>query len=120
MGKIERIKELVELLNHYRNEYYNNSRSEISDFEYDQLFDELSQLEIETGFIMAVSPTQTDGFDVVSELEKIADMDEVQYDEYTGRIKDYIYKKLSYEKLKNNYKVLIRKITDTNKINSIF
>lgn len=71
MNKIDRIKELVELLNHYRNEYYNNSRSEISDFEYDQLFDELARLESETGFIMAVSPTQTVGYEVKSELKKV-------------------------------------------------
>ena len=71
MNKIDRIKDLVELLNHYRNEYYNNSRSEISDFEYDQLFDELTQLESETGFIMAVSPTQTVGYEVKSELNKV-------------------------------------------------
>lgn len=71
MNKIDRIKELVELLNHYRNEYYNNSRSEISDFEYDQLFDELANLESETGFIMSVSPTQTVGYEVVSELNKV-------------------------------------------------
>ena len=71
LNKIDRIKELVELLNHYRNEYYNNSRSEISDFEYDQLFDELARLESETGFIMTVSPTQTVGYEVVSELDKV-------------------------------------------------
>ena len=71
MSKIDRIKELVELLNHYRNEYYNNSYSEISDFEYDKLFDELSKLESETGFIMAVSPTQTVGYEVKSELKKV-------------------------------------------------
>ena len=71
MNKIDRIKELVELLNHYRNEYYNNSRSEISDFEYDQLFDELASLESETGFVMAVSPTQTVGYEVKSELKKV-------------------------------------------------
>lgn len=71
MNKIDRIKDLVELLNHYRNEYYNNSRSEISDFEYDQLFDELTKLESETGFIMAVSPTQTVGYEVKSELKKV-------------------------------------------------
>jgi len=71
VNKIDRIKELVELLNHYRNEYYNNSRSEISDFEYDQLFDELVSLESETGFIMAVSPTQTVGYEVKSELKKV-------------------------------------------------
>lgn len=71
MNKIDRIKELVEILNHYRNEYYNNSRSEISDFEYDQLFDELDQLESETGFIMAASPTRTVGYEVKSELQKV-------------------------------------------------
>ena len=71
MNKIDRIKELVELSNHYRNEYYNNSHSEISDFEYDKLFDELTQLESETGFIMAVSPTQTVGYEVKSELNKV-------------------------------------------------
>jgi len=71
MEKIERIKELVELLNHYRNEYYNNQRSEISDFEYDLFYDELSELESETGFIMATSPTQTVGYEVRSELTKV-------------------------------------------------
>lgn len=71
MNKIDRIKELVELLNNYRNEYYNNSRSKISDFEYDKLFDELASLESETGFIMTVSPTQTVGYEVKSELKKV-------------------------------------------------
>lgn len=71
MNKINRIKELVELLNHYRNEYYNNQNSEISDFEYDQLFDELSNLESETEFVMAASPTQTVGYEVKSELTKV-------------------------------------------------
>ena len=71
MDKIKRIKELVELLNHYRNSYYNNQISEISDFEYDQLFDELTALEQETGFVMAVSPTQTVGYEVKSELAKV-------------------------------------------------
>ena len=71
MSKIERIKKIVALLNHYRNEYYNNHKSEISDFEYDQLFDELSALEKETGFIMPTSPTQTVGYEVKSELTKV-------------------------------------------------
>lgn len=71
MNQIDRIKDLVEALNHYRNEYYNNSRSEITDFEYDQLFDELARLEYETGFIMATSPTQTVGYEVRSELGKV-------------------------------------------------
>lgn len=71
MSQIEKIKNLVDQLNHYRNEYYNNQNSEISDFEYDALFDELSALENETGFIMATSPTQTVGYEVKSELTKV-------------------------------------------------
>lgn len=71
MNKIDRIKELVEQLNYHRNLYYNESCSEISDFEYDQLFDELTKLEEETGLILATSPTQTVGYEVKSSLNKV-------------------------------------------------
>ena len=71
MDKIKRIKELVNLLNYYRDEYYNNSVSKISDFEYDRLYDELAELEQETSFIMVISPTQTVGYEVKSELTKV-------------------------------------------------
>jgi DNA ligase (NAD+) len=71
MNKIDRIKELVEQLNYHRNLYYNESRSEISDFEYDQLFDELSKLEKEIGLILSTSPTQTVGYEVKSSLNKV-------------------------------------------------
>lgn len=71
MDKINRIKELVNQLNTYRNAYYNNSESQISDYEYDNLFDELKQLEDETGVIMSNSPTQTVGYEVKSKLEKV-------------------------------------------------
>lgn len=71
MDKIKRIKELVVQLNTYRNAYYNNSKSQISDYEYDNLFDELKQLEDETGVIMSNSPTQTVGYEVKSKLEKV-------------------------------------------------
>ena len=71
MNKIDRIKELVEQLNHHRDLYYNNSRPEISDLSYDILFDELSALEKETGFILATSPTQTVGYEVKSSLSKV-------------------------------------------------
>lgn len=71
LDKIKRIKELVTQLNTYRNAYYNNSESQISDYEYDNLFDELKQLEDETGVIMSNSPTQTVGYEVKSKLEKV-------------------------------------------------
>ena len=71
MNKTDRIKELVEQLNYHRNLYYNESRPEISDFEYDQLFDELSALEQTTGLVLSTSPTQTVGYEVKSSLNKV-------------------------------------------------
>lgn len=71
MNKIDRIKELVEQLNYHRDLYYNKSRPEISDFEYDQLFDELVKLEKETGLVLATSPTVTVGYEVRSSLSKV-------------------------------------------------
>ena len=71
MNKTERIKELTKMLNEYRNAYYNESESIISDYEYDKLYDELEKLESETGLSFANSPTKTVGFQVKSELEKV-------------------------------------------------
>ena len=71
MDKIKRVKELVTQLNTYRNAYYNNSESQISDYEYDNLFDELKSLEDEIGVVMSNSPTQTVGYEVKSKLEKV-------------------------------------------------
>ena len=71
MDKIYRLKELTEQLNHYRDAYYNNSESLISDKQYDDLFDELQALEQETGIVMSNSPTNTVGYEVKSKLEKV-------------------------------------------------
>lgn len=71
MNKVERIKELVSMLNYYRNAYYNQQTSKISDYEYDQLFDELTNLEKETNFVLSNSPTITVGYEVKSELTKV-------------------------------------------------
>lgn len=71
MDKVKRLKELTKQLNQYRDSYYNNSISEVSDQEYDNLFDELKRLEEETNIVMANSPTHTVGYEVKSKLEKI-------------------------------------------------
>ena len=68
---IIKIKQLTNQLNMYRNEYYNNSNSVISDYEYDQLFDELEALENSTGFYMSNSPTHTVGYPVNSKFNKV-------------------------------------------------
>ena len=71
LDKINRLKELTEQLNHYRDSYYNNSESLISEKQYDDLFDELQSLEEETGIVMSNSPTNTVGYEVKSKLEKV-------------------------------------------------
>lgn len=71
MDKIKRINQLVLQLNTYRDEYYNKNNPEISDKQYDDMFDELSNLELETGYIPSNSPTQTVGYTVVSKLQKV-------------------------------------------------
>lgn len=71
MDKIKRIKELTNQLNIYRDEYYNKDNPSVSDQEYDNLFDELSKLEEETGTYMSNSPTKSVGYEVKSELEKV-------------------------------------------------
>lgn len=68
----QRIQNLTEQLNQYRNEYYNLSRPSVSDQVYDRLFDELAQLEKQTGIRMGNSPTQTVGYPAVSSLQKVS------------------------------------------------
>lgn len=70
MDKISRIKELVEILNKASKAYYAEAVEIMSNFEYDKLYDELVSLEAETGTILANSPTQNVGYEVVSELPK--------------------------------------------------
>lgn len=68
---IKRIKELTTLLNHHRDAYYNGSKPEISDYEYDTLYDELKQLEDKSGILFNNSPTQSVGYVVKDSLEKV-------------------------------------------------
>lgn len=67
----EHIHELVDKLNRYRHEYYNEDAPSVSDSVYDHLYDELGRLEKETGIILSNSPTQTVGYKAVSNLEKV-------------------------------------------------
>lgn len=65
------IKALVEKLNEWRDAYYNQDVSLVSDREYDAQFDRLVELEKKTGIILSGSPTQTVGYTVSSKLEKV-------------------------------------------------
>lgn len=66
MDKKARIEELVELLNKYAYEYYSLDKPSVTDKEYDLKYDELKELENETGYVLPYSPTQRVG-DVILE-----------------------------------------------------
>ena len=70
MDKSKRIKELVEILNKASKAYYQDAKEIMTNFEYDQLYDELVSLEKETGIVLANSPTVNVGYEVLSELPK--------------------------------------------------
>lgn len=70
MEQLERIKELVEILNQAGRAYYQEDREIMSNREYDALYDELKQLEEETGITLSNSPTIHVGYEVLSELTK--------------------------------------------------
>lgn len=71
-NKIARMRELTEVLSQAARAYYQESREVMSNFEYDRLYDQLADLEQETGIILAGSPTQKVGYEVLSELPKEA------------------------------------------------
>ena len=69
-SKSDRIKELTEFLNRASKAYYMQDTEIMSNYEYDALYDELVQLEKETGITLSNSPTIHVGYEVVSELPK--------------------------------------------------
>ena len=67
---IDRIKELVDILNKAGKAYYSEGREMMSNFEYDALYDELVLLEEKTGCVLSNSPTVNVGYEALSELPK--------------------------------------------------
>ena len=72
MDKIERMKELIPVLQKAGKAYYQEDREIMSNFEYDKLYDELETLEKETGITLAGSPTVSVGYEALEELPKEA------------------------------------------------
>ena len=56
--KIQRMEQLVRELNEASKTYYNGLAEQMTDYEWDQRFDELKRLEAETGTTLPDSPTQ--------------------------------------------------------------
>lgn len=59
----DKIDELVESLNRASRAYYNGADEIMPNYEWDAMFDELTQLEKETGYIREDSPTQNAGYE---------------------------------------------------------
>lgn len=70
MAETGRMKELIDILNKAASVYYQGKDEIMSNFEYDRMYDELSALEKESGLVLAGSPTQKVGYEVLSELPK--------------------------------------------------
>ncbi|WP_313133607.1 NAD-dependent DNA ligase LigA [Anaerocolumna sp.] len=69
--KLHQIKELVKKLNLAGKAYYQDDKEIISNYEYDALYDQLVELEKETGIVLSNSPTRTVGYEILSELPKV-------------------------------------------------
>ena len=67
---LQRMKELVEKLDQAAKAYYQEDREIMSNQEYDSLYDQLEQLEKETGTVLTNSPTVRVGYEAVNELPK--------------------------------------------------
>lgn len=101
---MDRIKELIEIIDDLNYSYYTLDNPKVSDKEYDMLYDELIQLENETGYILSYSPTQRVGGHVLDKFQKHS---------HLGRLWS-LDKSQSYEDLAN-WDIRVRKaITDFN------
>ena len=63
--------QLINKLNEYNDSYFNQNNNLVSDREYDDLFNELLELENKTGILLSNSPTQNVGMRAISELQDV-------------------------------------------------
>ncbi len=67
---LSKMKELAQKLNQASKAYYQEDREIMSNLEYDALYDQLAELEKETGTVLAGSPTISVGYESVDALPK--------------------------------------------------
>ena len=70
MNKLERIKQLIKDLNNASYAYYNQVPI-MPDYEWDKMYDELINLEEETGIVLSNSPTHNVGYSVADKLKEV-------------------------------------------------
>lgn len=71
MNKVDRMKELISILEPAGRAYYTSGTELISNFEWDKMTDELKELEEETGIVLGGSPTNMVGYEPLSSLPKV-------------------------------------------------
>ena len=90
---MNRMRELVDVLNRLGYEYYVLDNPTVTDVEYDRLYDELVRLEKETGEVLPDSPTRRVGGETLKEfaphthIVRLLSMDKAQS---TGAISDWV------------------------------
>ena len=67
---MEKMKQLVDILNKYAYQYYVLDNPTVSDKEYDALYDQLVQLEKTSGIVLDNSPTRRVGGEPVDKFQK--------------------------------------------------
>lgn len=93
LNSMQKMKELVKLINYHNYNYYSLDNPTISDAEWDKLYDQLLALEKETGIILPDSPSQRVGGEILSGFKK-----------YTHEITLYSLEKCNtYDRLKAWY-----------------
>ncbi|MEG6612273.1 NAD-dependent DNA ligase LigA [Pseudoclostridium thermosuccinogenes] len=70
MDKLQLMKEKIKLLNEASKAYYQENREIMSNLEYDKLYDELLELEKETGIVLSNSPSIHVGYELLGSLPK--------------------------------------------------
>ena len=90
---MERMKQLIDILNNASKHYYQLADTIMTDYEYDKLYDELVELEKKTGTTLSGSPTKTVGYTVLSGLTKIkhdSRMLSLDKTKEIGRLKEWL------------------------------
>lgn len=71
LNSVNKIKELILTLNKASDAYYNSGNPIMTDYEWDNLYDELVKLEEETGVVYPNSPTQQVGYTIVDKINEV-------------------------------------------------
>ena len=90
---IQRMEQLIKLINKYNYEYYILDKPTVADIEYDRLLDELFRLERDTGIVLDNSPTHKVGSEPISKFTKVTHRNRLyslEKSQSIGEIQDWI------------------------------